>query len=375
VGKRESALENMVDKSFWAGKVVLLTGHTGFKGSWLSLWLQSMGANVIGYALPPPTNPSLYITAKVANGMTSIEGDIRDFSELSKAFRDYQPNVVIHMAAQSLVRHSYANPIETYSTNVMGTVNLLEAARQAGSVRAIINVTSDKCYENREWVWGYRENEAMGGYDPYSNSKGCAELATAAYRSSYFNPENFADHQVALASARAGNVIGGGDWADDRLIPDILRAITEGKSVSIRNPHAIRPWQHVLEPLSGYLQLAQKLYREGAAFAEGWNFGPNDEDVKPVQWIVESLTNSWGKGASWVLDGSDHPHEAHYLKLDCSKAKARLDWRPKWSLADALGAIIDWHRAYRDGKDMHELTVSQIQDYVSGRSKADTRYQ
>jgi CDP-glucose 4,6-dehydratase len=319
----------MVKPSFWHEKVVLLTGHTGFKGSWLSLWLQSMGARVIGYALTPPTNPSLFVAASVAEGMTSIESDIRDFAALSTVFAKYQPEIVIHMAAQALVRYSYANPIETYSTNVMGTVHLLEAARLTNSVRAIVNVTSDKCYENHEWVWGYRENEPMGGYDPYSNSKGCAELVTAAYRSSYFNPSKFPEHSVALASARAGNVIGGGDWAKDRLIPDIMRAITQDKPVNIRNPHAIRPWQHVLEPLSGYLLLAQKLYEEGEAFCEGWNFGPDDEDAKPVSWIVDFLTKAWGENASWKLDDVDHPHEAHYLKLDCSKVKARLDWHPR----------------------------------------------
>ncbi len=356
-------MENMVDKSFWTGKVVLLTGHTGFKGSWLSLWLQSLGANVIGYALPPPTNPSLYVAANVANGMVSIEGDIRDFSTLAKVTEKYQPEIVIHMAAQSLVRYSYVNPIETYSTNVMGTVNLLEAARQAGSVKAIVNVTSDKCYENREWIWGYRENEAMGGHDPYSNSKGCAELVTAAYRNSYFHPEKYQQHGVALASARAGNVIGGGDWAEDRLIPDIMRAIVQGKSVNIRNPHAIRPWQHVLEPLSGYLLLAEKLYEKGASYAEGWNFGPHDEGAKSVQWVVENLIQGWGKGASWVLDGGDHPHEAHFLKLDCSKARARLDWHPRRHLPDALHSIVEWHRAHRDGKDMREVTLSQINAY------------
>ena len=363
--KWKGTVENMVDPFFWAGKNVLVTGHTGFKGSWLSLWLQSMGAKVTGYALSPPTNPSLFAVAKIADGMSSIEGDIRDIAALSKAFEKAQPEIVIHMAAQSLVRYSYANPIETYATNVMGTVHVLEAARQVGSVRAIVNVTSDKCYENREWVWGYRENESMGGYDPYSSSKGCAELVTAAYRNSYFNPKNFAEHQVALASARAGNVIGGGDWAEDRLIPDIMRAIVQGVPVKIRNPHAIRPWQHVLEPLSGYLMLAQKLYTEGTAYAEGWNFGPKDEDAKPVQWIAEKLTESWGKGASWMLDGGEHPHEAHYLKLDCSKAKTRLDWHPKWHLENTLGAIIDWHRAYQDGKAMRTFTLDQIQQYVN----------
>lgn len=348
---------------FWNGKRVLLTGHTGFKGSWLSLWLQSMGAQVVGYALAPPTNPNLFEVAEVGKGMTSIIGDIRDLVHLRQVFVQHKPEIVIHMAAQALVRHSYVEPVETYSTNVMGTVNLLEAVRAADSVKAVVNVTSDKCYENREWVWGYRENEAMGGYDPYSNSKGCAELVTAAYRNSYFHPEKYATHGVAIASGRAGNVIGGGDWAEDRLIPDIMRAITQGKSVNIRNPHAIRPWQHVLEPLSGYLVLAQKLYEEGVAYAEGWNFGPNDNDAKPVQWIVEKLTNAWGEGASWNIDEGDHPHEANYLKLDCSKAKMRLDWYPRWSLDEALAAIIDWHRACRDGYDMRNQTLLQIDAY------------
>jgi len=364
MGKRQSAVENMVEPSFWAGKVVLLTGHTGFKGSWLSLWLQDMGAKVIGYALPAPTNPSLFESADVAEGMVSIESDIRDFAALSAVFEKYQPEIVIHMAAQPLVRYSYANPIETYSTNVMGTVHVLEAARLTSSVRAIVNVTSDKCYENREWAWGYRENEAMGGYDPYSNSKGCAELVAAAYRSSYFNPGNFTDHRVALASARAGNVIGGGDWAEDRLIPDIMRAIMQGKPVHIRNPHAIRPWQHVLEPLSGYLLLAQKLYQEGAVYAESWNFGPSDDDAKPVQWIVESLTEAWGEGASWQLDQGDHPHEAHYLKLDCSKAKARLNWQPRWNLDEALSKIVDWQKKYQQGANMKAVTLKQINLYL-----------
>jgi CDP-glucose 4,6-dehydratase len=341
-----------------------MTGHTGFKGSWLSLWLQSMGAQVVGYSLNPPTNPSLFEVAKVGNGMTSIIGDIRDLEKLRAVFTKHNPQIVIHMAAQPLVRYSYTEPVETYSTNVMGTVHLLEAVRSTPTVKAVVNITSDKCYENREWEWGYRENEAMGGFDPYSSSKGCAELVASAYRNSYFHPDKFQQHGVAIASARAGNVIGGGDWAGDRLIPDILRAITEGRPVNIRNPHAIRPWQHVLEPLSGYLQLAQKLYEEGAAYADGWNFGPNDEDAKPVQWIVEKLTQSWGEGASWMLDAGEHPHEAHYLKLDCSKAKSRLDWHPKWHLEHTLGAIIEWHRAHRDGKDMRALSLKQIQQYA-----------
>jgi CDP-glucose 4,6-dehydratase len=363
VGKRGGAVENMVDPSFWKDKAVLLTGHTGFKGSWLALWLQSMGAKVVGYSLAAPTNPSLFEVANVADCMTSVVGDIRDFSGLSRAFESCQPEIVIHMAAQSLVRYSYVNPVETYATNVMGTVHLMEAARQAKCVRAMVNVTSDKCYENREWIWGYRENEPMGGYDPYSNSKGCAELVTSAYRNSFFNPENIADHGMALASARAGNVIGGGDWASDRLIPDIMRAIAEGKPVRIRSPHAIRPWQHVLEPLSGYLILAQKLWEGGAAYGEGWNFGPSDEDARPVSWIVDRLTREWGDDASWVLDKGEHPHEAHYLKLDCSKAKALLGWHPRWRLEEALTAIIEWHHEYRDGKDMREVTASQIAKY------------
>ena len=367
MGQRKGSLENMViDTSFWAGKVVFLTGHTGFKGGWLSLWLQALGAKVTGYSLPPPTNPSLFEVARVADGMTSIEGDIRDLARLAAVMAECQPEIVIHMAAQPLVRYSYQNPVETYSTNVMGTVNLLEAVRQVNSVKVVINITSDKCYDNREWIWGYRENEPMGGYDPYSSSKGCAELVAAAYRNSYFNPKEFDRHGVALASVRAGNVIGGGDWAEDRLIPDIMRAIIQRKPVLIRNPHAIRPWQHVLEPLSGYLLLAQKLWEDGAAYGEGWNFGPNDEDAKQVLWIVECLTRIWGEGASWALDGGDHPHEAHYLKLDCSKAKARLGWHPKWELAQTVEKIVEWHKAMEQGEDMKTKTLDQISQFMKG---------
>jgi CDP-glucose 4,6-dehydratase len=366
--------------TFFLGKKVLITGHTGFKGSWLSLWLQSLGAQVVGFALAPPSNPSLFEVANVGAGMTSIIGDIRDLAHLRAVFAEHQPEIVIHMAAQALVRYSYVEPVETYSTNVMGTVNLLEAVRMTPGVKAVVNVTSDKCYENREWAWGYRENEPMGGFDPYSNSKGCAELVTAAYRQSFFQQSTINStsstinnqpstasiiHQPlpALASARAGNVIGGGDWAEDRLIPDIMRAISAGRPVNIRNPHAIRPWQHVLEPLSGYLLLAQKLYEEGAAFAEGWNFGPNDEDARPVQWIVEQLTQAWGEGASWVVDSGNHPHEAHYLKLDCSKARAQLNWHPGWHLDETLGKIVAWQRAYQNKKDMREITLQQISAY------------
>jgi CDP-glucose 4,6-dehydratase len=348
---------------FWQGKRVLLTGHTGFKGSWLSLWLQSMGAQVTGYALSPPTNPSLFEIAEVAQGMTSVIGDIRDLANLQAVFAEHQPEIVIHMAAQPLVRYSYQNPVDTYSTNVMGTVHLLEAVRNTPGVKAVVNITTDKCYENREWVWGYRENEPMGGFDPYSNSKGCAELVSAAYRSSFFNANNYAQHGVAIATVRAGNVIGGGDWAQDRLIPDILAAFEQGRKVDIRNPNAIRPWQHVMEPLRGYLTLAEQLFEHGPSFGEGWNFGPNDEDAKPVGWIVEQLAALWGADAQWQVDTGEHPHEAHYLKLDISKARSRLDWHPALRLEDALALIIDWSKQLVAGANMRQLTLTQLQTY------------
>ena len=351
--------------SFWRGKRVFLTGHTGFKGSWMSLWLQKLGVDVTGFALQPPTNPSLFEVADVARGMNSVIGDIRDGAELTRAMNKATPDIVIHMAAQPLVRRSYVDPVETYSTNVMGTVNLLEAVRKTASVRAVVNVTTDKCYENKEWLWGYRENEPMGGFDPYSSSKGCAELVTAAYRNSFFNVAAYKDHQVTLATARAGNVIGGGDWAKDRLIPDILGAIQQGQKVNIRNPHATRPWQHVLEPLRGYLTLAEKLHTNGTSFAEAFNFGPAEEDAKPVQWIVEELTRHWGQDASWQLDNCNHPHEAYYLKLDCSKARALLDWAPRWNLGQTLKAIIGWHKAHQSGQDMRAMCLQQIADYDS----------
>jgi CDP-glucose 4,6-dehydratase len=349
---------------FWQGKRVFLTGHTGFKGSWLSLWLQSLGAELTGFALAPPTNPSLFEEAGVAKGMTSLLGDVRDLLALQAALDKAQPEIVIHMAAQPLVRYSYQNPVETYAVNVMGTVHLLEAIRHTPSVRAVVNVTTDKCYENKEWVWGYRENEPMGGFDPYSNSKGCSELVTSSFRNSFF-----AASGVALASARAGNVIGGGDWATDRLVPDILRALEQGQPVSIRNPHAIRPWQHVLEPLSGYLQLAERLFADnGQSFAEAYNFGPREEDAKPVQWIAQNMCAAWAKGghvAQWEQQAGDHPHEAHYLKLDISKAKARLGWQPKWQLDTALAKIIEWHLARAQGADVRQLSLAQIQSYQS----------
>jgi CDP-glucose 4,6-dehydratase len=344
--------------AFWRDKRVLMTGHTGFKGSWLSLWLQAMGAELRGIALQPPTSPALFDVAQVTKGMDSHIADIRDSSAIARLVKDFQPEIVIHMAAQPLVRLSYQQPIETYATNVMGTVHVLEAARHAGSVRAIVNITTDKCYDNREWVWGYREDEAMGGHDPYSSSKGCAELVSSAYRKSFLKEAG-----IAIATARAGNVIGGGDWAQDRLVPDTLLALEKSQPVQIRNPHATRPWQHVLEPLSGYLLLAEKLHEQGQVFAEGWNFGPRDEDARPVEWIVDQLCQAWGQGASWKLQPGDHPHEANYLKLDISKAKQCLQWAPRWSLETALEHITLWHRAWLNGQDMHALCLQQIHRY------------
>ena len=350
----------VVNLGFWNNKIVLVTGHTGFKGSWLCLWLQDLGANVIGYALAPPSDPNLFEEANVAQGMTSLFGDIRDLGGMQKAIDKYKPEIVIHMAAQPLVRYSYDNPVETYSTNVVGTVHVLEAIRKCSNVKAALVITTDKCYENKEWIWGYREDDPVGGHDPYSSSKACAELVISAYRKSYFNGDN---NQIALASARAGNVIGGGDWATDRLIPDMVRAVTECRPVQIRNRNAIRPWQHVLEPLSGYLFLAQKLYEEGTNFNEGWNFGPNDSDAKSVQWIVEKFIQQWGEGACWKVDNDIHPHEAHYLKLDCSKARTRLNWQPKWTLEQALKYIIAWHKAHQSGQDMRKYSLKQINEY------------
>nr|WP_321278079.1 CDP-glucose 4,6-dehydratase [uncultured Vibrio sp.] len=357
-----------MNSKFWTGKRVFVTGHTGFKGSWLSLWLQEMGAIVKGYSLPAPTSPSLFEEARVWEGMSTEEGDIRDFTHLRQVMNDFKPEIVFHMAAQPLVRLSYDEPMETYSTNVMGTVYLFEAVKQVGGVKAVVNITSDKCYENREWIWGYREDEAMGGYDPYSNSKGCAELVASSYRQSFFNKDKYQEHGCALASVRAGNVIGGGDWADDRLIPDMLNAFSNNEKVEIRSPHAIRPWQHVLEPLSGYIAIAEHLYEKGPEFAEGWNFGPKEEDAKPVQWIVERLTKQWGDGAKWFLTDGEHPHEAHYLKLDCSKAKMRLNWQPVWNLETTLDKIVSWQKAWLNGADIKTYTINEIKEYMTARA-------
>jgi len=363
MGKTGGSMENMVIDTFWRGKRVFITGHTGFKGSWLSLWLQKMGAHVTGLALPPPTAPSLFEVANVHKGMNSIIGDIRDLPTVVKAMKNAAPEIVIHMAAQPLVRYSYDNPVDTYATNVMGTVHILEAVRLLDSIKVVVNITSDKCYDNKEWMWSYRENESMGGYDPYSSSKGCAELVTSAYRNSFFNHDKYDEHGVALASARAGNVIGGGDWALDRLIPDIMRAFSNKHPLLIRNPGSIRPWQHVLEPLNGYLILAQALYNGGIHFADGWNFGPRDMDAQPVQYIVDRLTSYWGRDVCWEIDKSPQAHEAHYLKLDCSKANTYLGWVPKWTLDQALNAIVSWHKAHLEGLDMHDYTIKQINDY------------
>lgn len=344
-----------VDAAFWRDRRVLLTGHTGFKGAWLSLWLESLGARLTGFSDGVPTDPSLFVLARVGEGMESVEGDVRDPAAVAAALAAAAPEVVIHMAAQPMVRRSFAEPRATYETNVMGTVNVLDAVRRADGVRVVVNVTSDKCYENREWDWGYREDEAMGGHDPYSSSKGAAELVTSAYRRSFFgDPDG-----PRLASARAGNVIGGGDWGEDRLVPDVMRAVLAGEAVRVRNPNAIRPWQHVVNPLSGYLVLAQALWEDPAA-AAGWNFGPTDEEARPVGALVERLAALWPERVRWTVDDGPHPHEARYLKLDSAKARTRLGWRPPAPLAVALAATVDWYRELDAGADMRRVTLDQL---------------
>ena len=349
-----------VCSNFWASKKVMITGHTGFKGSWLTIWLKSLGADICGLSLEAPTTPSLFAQANVSDGIRHEIQDIRDFEGVASVFNSFKPDIVIHMAAQPLVRLSYDSPIETYGTNVMGTVHVLEASRRAGSVKAIVNVTTDKCYENREWIWGYRENEPMGGRDPYSSSKGCAELVSSAYGRSFFENDG-----IGLATARAGNVIGGGDWAKDRLIPDLLNDLERGGTLHVRNPNATRPWQHVLEPLSGYLILAQRLYDEEVSFSEGWNFGPTDDGERTVGWIAETLATKWGVAAQIASQAGEHPHEANFLKLDISKAKQQLGWQPKWSLDVALDKIVTWHKALIANQDLQELCIQQIQEYNS----------
>ncbi len=360
----ECPLEGMVtNKLFWKNKKVLVTGHTGFKGSWMSLWLQRCGSQVTGYALSPCIKQNLFEDANVSEKMNSIFGDIRDLETLQSVLQKYKPEIIFHMAAQSLVRYSYNHPVETFASNIMGTVNVLEAVRHTDSVRVVVIITSDKCYENREWVWGYREIDPMGGYDPYSSSKGCAELVTSSYRNSYFSPEKFDLHRVAVATTRAGNVIGGGDWSEDRLVPDIMRAFLNGRSVVIRYPNAKRPWQHVLEPLSGYADLAENLWHDGSFFSQAWNFGPNDEDMKPVSWIVEYLVKLWGEGARWRVDEGNHPHEAHYLKLDCSKARTLLGWKPRLSLSTALEWTCEFYKRYHNRDNVHSIINDQISCY------------
>lgn len=348
-----------MNSTFWKGKKVFLTGHTGFKGGWIAHWLYDLGASVHGYSLEPPTQPNFFTETQLQKRLAhSTIGDIRDLAEITSALKKAKSDIIIHMAAQPLVRESYNTPVETFAANVMGTVNVLEAARQVGTVKAIVNITTDKCYENNEWLWPYRENDRLGGHDPYSASKACAEIAVAAFRNSFF-----ADANIHLASARAGNVIGGGDWATDRLIPDFFRALDAGKTLKIRSPNAIRPWQHVLEPLSGYILLAEKLYTDGSAFAEAWNFGPNDDDAKPVSWIMDQLCTRT-PGARWKVESAQHLHEANFLKLDSSKAKAKLGWAPRWNLEDSLNKTMEWHKAWRELKNVSQVCSNQISEYL-----------
>ena len=353
----------MIDQQFWSGKRVFVTGHTGFKGSWLSLWLNHLGSSVRGYALDPPTSPSLFDVAKISKVIDSKIGDIRDQDLLHNSMVSFNPDILIHMAAQPLVRLSYEEPIETYEVNVIGTVKVLEVARNCPNLKAVINITTDKCYENVGLDKSYIETDPMGGFDPYSSSKGCAELVAASYRRSFFN-----DLGIGVASVRAGNVIGGGDWAKDRLIPDILKSFELNKAVIVRNPNATRPWQHVLEPLSGYLLLAQKLYNNYELYSEGWNFGPDEKDVKPVHWILDKMISYW-PNACWELDKNSNPHEANFLKLNISKAKSKLDWMPIWELDRALERIINWHKAWKNNEDMQLLSLAEIKEYMKDMNK------
>lgn len=352
-----------MDAEFWKNKKVLITGHTGFKGSWLSLWLQAKGTNVIGYALPPPTHPSFFEIGEIASSMTSIEGDVRDLDHLTAVIEDHEPEILIHMAAQSLVRYSYQHPLETYETNVMGTLNVLEAARRTKTVRASLIITSDKCYQKKERAEGYRESDAMGGNDPYASSKGCAELVTAAYRKSFLSKNDPSLPTIHVASARAGNVVGGGDWGADRLIPDIIRAVVNHQSLVIRNPKAVRPWQHVLDPLNGYLTLIENLWKHGLPFEGGWNFGPVDDDCKPVDWILETLNKLWDGGIQWELDRADNPPEDAFLKVDSTKARDVLGWSTKLSVDNALAWVVDWYQGYLNQAHMRQLSEQQIERY------------
>ena len=355
-------MEDVV-RNIWQGRKVFLTGHTGFKGGWLALWLAQLGADVRGYALDPSTEPNLFTAARVGSVIEDNRGDLRDQPSLDRALRDFQPEIVFHLAAQPLVRRSYIDPVGTYSTNVIGTANVLESVRTSTSVRAAVIITTDKCYLNREWHWGYRETDALGGHDPYSSSKACVEILSASYRSSYFPPDRFATHRVALATARAGNVLGGGDWSEDRLIPDLIRGFISGKPVLIRRPSAIRPWQHVLDPVAGYLALGERLLLGGSAFADAWNFGPSDDDVWPVGQIASEMARRWGNGAIWITDESETAHEAGYLKLDSSKARSELNWLPQLRLKSTLEWLVDWYQSWQGGADMQKFTLSQILKY------------
>ena len=357
---------------FWRGKRVFLTGHTGFKGSWLALWLDHLGAKVVGYALDPPTSPSLFQAADLGSMMASIGGDVRDLELLRSSLKDHQPEVVFHLAAQSQVRESFRDPVTTYSTNVLGTVNVLEAVRHTPSARVVVVVTSDKCYYNQERNEAYNEDARLGGRDPYSNSKGCAELVTEAYRESFFSQSNPDKRQASIGSARAGNVIGGGDWAAERLIPDTLSAFGAGRAVRLRNPRAIRPWQHVLDPLHGYLLLAEHLWKAGSRFAQGWNFGADEEWCQPVSWVIDRLAALWGNGAAWETDPEDHPPEAQLLRLDCSKAKTQLGWHPLLPLPSALEWTLEWHRCYNEGRPMRSTTQCQISRFQAMIAQASS---
>ena len=354
-----------MNSNFWKNKKVLLTGHTGFKGSWLSIWLKKLGVELVGFSKDIPTKPSLFEIAKVSEGMTSITGNIEDFTAIQKVLKENKPEIVIHMAAQSLVRKSYEEPINTFATNVMGTVNLLQAVKTTGNTRVLINITSDKCYENNGTEKVFSENSPMGGYDPYSSSKGCAELVTSSFRDSFFNLKEFERHGCSLSSVRSGNVIGGGDWAKDRLIPDIMNSISKRIPTQIRNTRSIRPWQFVLEPLFGYLILAQRMWEEGKEFSEPWNFGPDETDCKSVKWILEKISKELDDGFSWKEDTRDNPHEAKMLKLDCNKAKKRLGWKTKLDVNETIEWTVNWYKEYFKNSDMKEYTENQIDKFMS----------